>query len=171
MTSRRYNLLLALVSGLFFFGHAAAQSPPRSGEPLHVAPAAREAISKIRSPFCPGEMLEVCTSTGGAMLRDTIQALAEAGMSADSIVALVVRAYGPDVRAEPQAKGAGLWAWIIPPVGLIAGLLLVAVVLAHRHRASGPPDGAPPDPSLDPEDAKRLQDAMKEMDEAEEPAF
>jgi cytochrome c-type biogenesis protein CcmH/NrfF len=105
------------------------------------------------------------------MLRDSIQAMAKAGMSSDSIVALVVRAYGPDVRAEPLTRGAGLWAWVIPPVGLIAGILLVGVVLAHRHRRDGPTEDEIPDSPIDPADAERLKEAMKEMDEAEEPAF
>lgn len=171
MTSRSRILILTLLSSFVLAAHASAQDPPRSGKPLHVAPAAREAISKIRSPFCPGEMLAVCTSTGGAMLRDTIQALAERGMSADSIVAMVVRAYGPDVRAEPLTKGAGLLAWVIPPIGLLAGLLLVAVVLARRHRRAEPVEGEVPEPSIDPGDEKRLREAMKEMDDSEEPAF
>ncbi len=149
-----------------------AQEPPRSGEPLHVAPAAKEAISRIRSPFCPGEMLEICPSSGGAMLRDSIQAMAVAGMSADSIVERVIRQYGEEWRAEPVAKGMGLWAWILPPLMLLGGLGMVGVVLARRRRdgqfASA---GTEPGRVVGVEDEARLKEAMKEMDEAEEPAF
>lgn len=172
MKSRTYTLLLLLLSGFALAGPLAAQDPPRDGKPLHVNPVASNAISRLRSPFCPGEMLAVCTSTGGAMLRDSIQAMAVAGMSADSIVNLVVRAYGPDVRAEPLTKGMGLWAWVIPPVGLAAGLALVALLLARRRRRTSVlPEEDVPEPSVDPEDAERIREAMKEMDEAEEPAF
>ncbi len=170
MTSRRFNLLVVLVAGLALARPTAAQDPPRNGKPLVVNPVAHKAIADLRSPFCPGEMLAVCTSTGGAMLRDSIEAMANAGMSADSIVNLVVRAYGSDVRASPLPSGMGLWAWVIPPVALVAGLFLVAVVLARRRRR-GQPQEEVPEAALDPGDAARLREAMKEMDDAEEPAF
>jgi cytochrome c-type biogenesis protein CcmH/NrfF len=117
-------------------------------------------------------MLEVCPSSGGAMLRDSIQAMAEAGMSADSIVERVIRQFGEEWRAEPVARGMGLWAWLLPPLMLIGGLGVVAAVLAHRRRNGGPEvSEAEPGPLVGPEDEARLKDAMKEMDEAEEPAF
>lgn len=173
MTSRGSAVLFVLLSALFSLpGVAVAQDPPRSGEPLHVAPAAREAISRIRSPFCPGEMLEVCPSSGGAMLRDSIQAMAEAGMSADSIVERVIREYGEEWRAEPVAKGMGLWAWLLPPLALVGGLAVVGVVLARRRRTAGPePSEIEPGPVVAAEDEARLKEAMRDMDEAEEPAF
>lgn len=173
MIPRGRAAFFVLLSALFASSETAAgQEPPRSGEPLHVAPAAREAISRIRSPYCPGEMLEVCPSSGGAMLRDSIQAMAEAGMSADSIVEHVIREYGEEWRAEPLARGMGLWAWLLPPLALVGGVGLVGVILSRRRRngqlatLEGDVDSA-----VDPQDEARLKEAMKEMDEAEEPAF
>lgn len=164
-----FVLFSALVS---LFGSVAAQEPPRSGEPLHVAPAAKEAISRLRSPYCPGEMLAVCPSSGGAMLRDSIQAMAVAGMSADSIIERVIGEYGEEWRAEPVARGMGLWAWLLPPLVLIGGLGMVGVILARR-RTEGDlaVSETGPGPLVAPEDEARLKDAMKEMDEAEDPAF
>jgi cytochrome c-type biogenesis protein CcmH/NrfF len=146
----------------------AAQKPPSTGEPLQIDPEAKAAIDRIRSPYCPGMMLEVCTSAGGAMLRDSIQRMAEAGLKADSIVELIVAEYGEEWRAEPLRSGTGLWAWVLPPAVLVLGLGAVGIVLARRKAriAEGP---LPADVSS--ADQERLKDALRELDEEEEPVF
>jgi cytochrome c-type biogenesis protein CcmH/NrfF len=163
-------LLAALATAASLPASALAQEPPRSGATLRVAPEARKAIDMLRSPFCPGEMLAVCPSEGGAMLRDSIQRMAEAGLKADSIVSIVLARFGPEYRAQPLASGTGLWAWVLPPAALLLGFGVVGVVLAHRRRTmEGVPVTVPED--LDPATEARLKAAMKEMDEAEEPDF
>ncbi|MDP2957229.1 MAG: cytochrome c-type biogenesis protein CcmH [Longimicrobiales bacterium] len=151
---------------------ASAQKPPATGEALQVHPEAKAAIDRIESPYCPGSMLEVCTSSGGAMLRDSIQRMAEAGLSSDSIVEIVIGEYGEEWRAEPLRSGAGLWAWVIPPGVLVAGLALVGLVLARRRRSAweGTPEATPP-AAVNPGDEERLKAALRELDEAEEPVF
>ncbi len=148
----------------------AGQRPPATGEPLQVAPEAKAAIDRIRSPYCPGMMLEVCTSEGGAMLRDSIQRMAEAGLRADSIVELVIAEYGEEWRAEPLRSGAGLWAWVLPPAVLVLGLGTVGVILARRRRLDTT-DAAPPPEEVSEADEQRLRDALKVLDEEEEPVF
>jgi cytochrome c-type biogenesis protein CcmH/NrfF len=148
---------------------AAAQKPPASGETMAVHPEAKAAIDRIKSPYCPGMMLEVCTSEGGAMLRDSAQSWADQGLSADSIVERVVSAYGEEYRAEPLSSGTGLWAWILPPAALLVGLGGVGIVLARRRR-SEPPSGMDPAP-VDPEDEARLRAAIRKIEEEEEPVF
>lgn len=98
-------------------------------------PEAREAISKLRSPFCPGLMLEVCPTRNAQALRDSIDSDARLGLTADSLVERVVAAYGEEYRAFPKRTGAGLLAWVMPPAGLLLGLGLVIVAL---RRLRGP---------------------------------
>lgn len=150
---------------------ASAQKPPGTGEALQVHPEAKAAIDRIKSPYCPGLMLEVCTSSGGAMLRDSIQRMAEAGLSSDSILEVVLGEYGEEWRAEPLRSGAGLWAWVIPPGVLVAGLALVGIVLARRRPAVGAPSATTPPADLAAVDEERLKAALREMDEQEEPVF
>lgn len=145
-----------------------AQKPPATGETLQIHPAAKAAIDRIKSPYCPGMMLEVCTSAGGAMLRDSIQHMAEAGLSADSIVELVIAEYGEEWRAEPLRSGTGLWAWLLPPGILVGGLAVVGAVLAHRRRLERE---AAPIREVAPEEDERIRAALKELDEEEEPVF
>ena len=131
-----------------------------------VDPEATKAISKIRSPFCPGLMLEVCPTTQAEALRDSIQAMAESGIGADSLVELVVAQYGEEYRAYPKTSGAGLWAWIVPPTVLILGLGLVVVALRHMRE----PPGTEPAEDISDEEQRRLDEAMAVM-EAEEEVF
>ena len=149
-------------------GNSSSQIPPETGEALSVHPEAKAAIDRLKSPYCPGLMLAVCTSSGGAMLRDSIQSMAEAGVSADSIVELILAEYGQQWRAEPLRSGAGLWAWLLPPVALITGLLAVALILARRRpvERSGW-DGV----VVTPGDEERLREALRELEEEEEPVF
>jgi cytochrome c-type biogenesis protein CcmH/NrfF len=163
-------LFLALIPALMS-APAAAQKPPASGEAMQVLPAAKAAIDRIKSPYCPGQMLETCPSSGGAMLRDSIQRMAEAGLSADSIVEVIIGEYGDQWRAQPLASGTGLWAWLLPPGALLVGLGVVGVVLVRRRRLDPVASVAADAPDADPEVEARLREALKELDEAEEPVF
>ena len=148
---------------------AAAQTPPASGETMAVHPEAKSAIDRIKSPYCPGMMLEVCTSSGGAMLRDSAQSWAVQGLSSDSIVERVIAEYGEEYRAEPLSSGTGFWAWILPPGALVVGLGGVGIVLARRRRRE--PLSVLEADAVDPEDEARLRAAIREMEEEEEPVF
>ena len=163
------NRRLALLALALAAAPAAAQTPPASGEAMTIHPEARAAIDGLWSPYCPGMMLAVCTSPGGAMLRDSAQAWASQGLSSDSIIERVVREYGAEYRAEPLAAGTGLMAWVIPPVVLLAGLGAVAVVLARRRQAAAQP--VPAGDAVPAEDEARLHAALKQLDEDEEPVF
>lgn len=101
------------------------------------------------------------------MLRDSIQALAEGGMSADAIVEAVIAEYGEEWRAEPLTSGTGLWAWLLPPLFLGAGMAMVwATLKARRRRSSGGVgDREPPTEA----DLDRLSAAMARLEETERP--
>jgi len=158
-------LLLAVLAS-----PAAAQNPPRSGETFRVHPQAKAAIDQIRSPYCPGLMLEVCTSSGGAMLRDSIERMAERGMKADSIVDIIIGEYGEQWRAKPKRSGSGLLAWLIPPAALLVGGGVVAGVLGFRRNRRGD-DEVISEPALGADDEERLRRAIHEEEEKDAPVF
>lgn len=156
---RRMAMLLLAVPAFGFAlssGAASAQEPERPMDPD-----AREAISKVRSPFCPGLMLEICPTTQAQALRDSIEAMAETGVGADSLVELVVGRYGEEYRAYPKRSGAGLLAWLAPPVALLLGLGLVVVALRHMRE----PAGSRSDADLSDEEQQRLDEALAHMEE------
>lgn len=137
--------------------------------PLERHPVADEAIARLKSPYCPGLMLEVCTSYSGALLRDSIQELAREGLSTDELVEWMVARHGEEYLAYPRASGAGLLAWLIPPFAILLGL--VVVVAALRYMRQSNPDPETTNIDLSSEDEDRLREAMKDMDSAEEPVF
>jgi cytochrome c-type biogenesis protein CcmH/NrfF len=164
----RRRLVLGVLAGLLVGPIASpAQKPPASGEALIVHPEARAAIGKLKSPYCPGMMLEVCPSPGGAMLRDSIQRMAEEGLAADSIVETILAEYGEEWRAEPLGSGTGRWAWLLPPVAIVLGLVGVASALARRRG----PVAKGPTRTAGPEEAARLKAALADLEKEEEPAF
>ncbi len=123
-----------------------------------------EAISRLRSPFCPGQMLEVCSSAQGAAYRDSIRTWAQEGQSADSIVEAFIAQFGEEYRALPKASGRGLLAWLAPPVIFLLGLVAVTVAL-RRLRAGAPP----PATSVSAEEEARVRAALAELERAEGP--
>lgn len=133
-----------------------------------VHPEARRAISEIRSPYCPGLMLEVCPSPDAGVLRDSIDSLARSGLGADSIVELMIARYGEEWRAVPRREGAGWWAWLMPAGVLLLGTLTVAFVLSRRRRGAVPAGASEP---TRPEDEERLRRAMSDLDESEHPEW
>ncbi len=161
-----------LVSGALAtsVGRAAAQEPAPAAQdsasvPRDMHPAAREAISKIRSPYCPGLMLEVCPSREAQWLRDSIQAGAVAGLSADSLLEMVIAAHGEEYRAFPKSSGAGLLAWVVPPAALLLGFGLVVLAL---RRLRGPVGEAVVAGDISERERDLLDAALAELEETED---
>jgi cytochrome c-type biogenesis protein CcmH/NrfF len=68
--------------------------------------------------------------------------------------------YGVQVLAAPPAKGFSLAAWILPGVGLLAGLSFV-VIMVRRWRKSSPAAAAIPTRPLDPKLLTAVEEEMK----------
>ena len=147
-------------------GQAPYEVPPEGKGPQFQHPEAEEAIARLKSPYCPGFMLEVCTSAQGAALRDSIRVMAEQGADADSIVAWVLANHGEQWLAMPEARGKGLVAWVVPGLAILLGIGVVVVALRAMRRGRPEPER---DRKISPEEEERLRQAMREL-EAEEQA-
>jgi cytochrome c-type biogenesis protein CcmH/NrfF len=149
---------------------AANEMPPEGEGPAARPPAAQEAIDQLKSPYCPGMMLEVCPSGGGMALRDSLQAMALQGSSADELVDWVLGNHGDHWLAMPRRSGMSLiLAWLVPPFGVLAGLGLAFVAL-RRMRSTAPRPATHEGPLSDADEA-RLRDALRELDAEEEATF
>lgn len=149
---------------------AQTERPPEGQGPYRRNPEAVEAIGKLKSPYCPGLMLEVCPSAGGAALRDSIEHLADEGWSSDSIVDWVLANHGDEYLALPPKEGAALLAWLMPPAGVLVGLGIVLIAL-RRMRRRREEEGPPVHEAVSPEDEARLQEALRELEKEEEAPF
>ncbi len=173
--ARRRPTTLALAASLALAmgcGPDAPQGQPQlpsgdaSSSPEAQHPEANAAISQLRSPYCPGFMLEVCTSREAEILRDSIQALAGEGLNADSLVEWMIARHGEEYRALPKRSGTGLLAWAAPPAMLLLGLGVVVVAL-RRLMSREKPGGA--DEALTESEEARLAEALAELERMEDP--
>jgi cytochrome c-type biogenesis protein CcmH/NrfF len=156
------RLLLAAAAVLLAAAPVFAQDRTPASEAV-----ALEAISQIRSPYCPGLMLEVCPSQQADLLRDSIRTMAAQGMPAQQIVERVLAAHGEQYRGLPKKSGAGMWAWVMPPLVLLLGLAAVAVGIVRLRRGRA---GQPEEPEAEPlsdEEQARLEAALRAFDRAE----
>ena len=69
----------------------------------------------------------------------------------------------------PQTRGSGLWAWLMPPLALLAGLFSVVIAL-RKFRARREAD-PPMVTTLTEEDESVLASALQELKAAEEVPF
>jgi cytochrome c-type biogenesis protein CcmH/NrfF len=129
---------------------------------------AEAAIARIRSPYCPGLMLEVCPSTPAEALRDSIRVMAAQGQSAEAIVEDVLARHGEEWRAVPKRSGAGLLAWLILPLALVVGaLVLWGRIKVMRSQGPAP---AVAGAAMSDEERARLAVALREFEQAEDAA-
>jgi cytochrome c-type biogenesis protein CcmH len=109
------------------------------------APSLRERVDAVaatlRCPSCQGLSLEDSTSVLAAGSRRIIERQLEQGRTPDEIRQWFVDRYGPSVLLTPQPGGAGLLAWFLPGLVLLAGGTLVWRWL----RRAGPGAAAPLD--------------------------
>jgi cytochrome c-type biogenesis protein CcmH len=165
----RTNSIVGLFFSILVVSNAGPQDAPPVLEPIQPHPEGETAISRLRSPYCPGLMLEVCPTPQAKALRDTLQAMAHGGRPADSLVAWMLAQYGEEYRAVPETRGSGLLAWLVPPLALLGGLF--AVFLALRHFRTRDMKSPSPARSLSEEDESILAEALRELKAAEEVPF
>jgi cytochrome c-type biogenesis protein CcmH len=105
--------------------------------------------------------LNVSTAPVADQERAFIRKKIAEGLTKEQIKQALVDAYGPEVLAEPEAKGFDLSAWLVP--GALVALAAAGVaLLARRWRGSAAP--VPLGPELDPADARRLDDELRGFD-------
>ena len=105
--------------------------------------------------------LNVSTAPVANQEREFIRQKIAQGLTKAQIKKALVDAYGPDVLAEPEAKGFDLSAWIVPGL-LVAAAALGVGLMARRWRRSSTPQ--PVGPELDPDDARRLDQELAAFD-------
>ena len=74
----------------------------------------------------------------------------------------LVADFGEQVLASPPKRGFNLLAWVIPPVAVLAGAIVLGVLAVRwsRGRAAAP-DAAVPDAALE----RRIDDELARLDQ------
>ena len=122
----------------------------------------------IMCPVCPAETIDQAQVEISFQMRAVIREMLAEGRTREEILDYFVDRYGPDILAAPPKSGANLLAWILPIVGVAAGLgalfLVIRAMTGRRQPAiaavsvpaaepsgGSPPEPAPEPPSDDPE--------------------
>jgi cytochrome c-type biogenesis protein CcmH len=127
---------------------------------------------QLYCPVCENTPLDVCPTEACRQWRDLIRQQLGQGWTEDRIKQYFVDQYGARVLAEPPAAGLNWLAYVLPPIIILAGALLLFRALRSwtklaRGPASsgtqGPAKGAPAQGPAD-EYAARLEEELKRRD-------
>jgi cytochrome c-type biogenesis protein CcmH len=108
------------------------------------------------------ESLAVAQSPEAYSERQFIRGLIAQGLTKAQIENQLVSNYGPSVLGRPPADGFNLVVYVVPPVLVALGVLFLVITIPKWRRRSrlAASTPLPSGPSLDPSDARRLDEDL-----------
>jgi cytochrome c-type biogenesis protein CcmH len=124
------------------------------------------AIAKdMYCPVCESTPLDVCPTQACAEWRELIRQMLAEGKNEAEIKQYFVNRFGPQVLATPPAQGINLMVYIVPPVLILAGGLLLYGAFRSWRRSA--PAAAPPADSAafptEDEYIRRLEEELRKQ--------
>ena len=89
---------------------------------------------EIMCPVCPGESIDQSQHILAGQMRAIVDEKLAEGWSDEEIRDFFVERYGPSVLLEPERRGFTILVWIIPPLGGVAALASLFLVLRSMNR-------------------------------------
>jgi len=113
---------------------------------------------------CPRRPLDECTCGYAQQQRDRIKSMLASGQMPQAVIDAFIGDFGKEVLSKPPAEGFNLVAWIMPPIVLLIGFLVVKNVLRSWSKTELVPaipvaQNQSNNPYLD-----RLENDLKERD-------
>ncbi|MGI8715452.1 MAG: cytochrome c-type biogenesis protein [Solirubrobacteraceae bacterium] len=141
----------------------AASLIPGAGSALAVQRASFTQIQDDVMCVLCHEPLAVAQSPEAFRERDYIRGLILQGQNRQQIEHNLVEQYGPAVLAKPPAQGFNLFVYIIPPVVLLLGIIMLVITIPRwrrRTREAAAVAPASSHPELSADDARRLDEDL-----------
>jgi cytochrome c-type biogenesis protein CcmH len=113
------------------------------------------------------EPLAVAQSPQSYAERNYIRTLIAQGRTKQEIEQALVGQYGPAVLGKPPANGFNLTVYVLPPAILLLGIVTLAIALPRwrrRTRETAAPSAADGGPTLQPAEARRLEEELAHFD-------
>jgi len=119
--------------------------------------------AELRCVVCQSLSVADSPSETAHQMRAIIRERLDAGDSPEQVKAYFVDKYGPWILLSPPRKGFDLLVWILPFVGLGAGIALVAFLVRSWSR---PARAAAPEPAgVDDAMRTRIRRELSELDQ------
>ena len=108
------------------------------------------------------EALNVAQSPEAFQEREYIRQEIAQGKTRKQIENDLVQQYGPAVLARPPTNGVNVLVYIVPPVVVILGIVIIAIFIPRWRRRAREADASAPEAgaTLDAADAKRLNEDL-----------
>ena len=114
-----------------------------SAQPPSLEARAQSLDRSLICPVCPGETIDQSQATLANQMQAFVREKLRTGWTDRQIRQYFVDRYGDGVLAAPPKTGFNLIVWVVPPVGVLGGLLLL--VLAVRAMRWRPEAGEAPE--------------------------
>ncbi len=139
----RFGLVAVFLLCVLLPGWAAVHAE----EPL--SPEALEIANQLNCPVCQGQSVRDSNSELARQMRQLIQEKLDQGQTREEILAYFVERYGVSVLREPPRQGFLWLLWWGPAIGLVIGILVVALYLRQRRPATEEPASEMPPAALE----------------------
>lgn len=158
------SLLLATLALLLVSRVSAQEATPE-------APITDDQVNAIAKqmycPVCENTPLDVCPTQACIEWRELIREMLAEGKTEAQIKQYFVDRFGDRVLAAPPARGLNWLVYVIPPVAILGGVLMLYSALRAWRRTS-PAEGASigdaqPGASADDEYARRLEEELRKL--------
>ena len=128
---------LTLMTLMFLASMAFAVEPHEILPDNALEERARDISKGLRCPVCQNESIDESSAQIAADLRVLVRERLVAGDSDREVVDFVVARYGEFVLLKPSISGVNLFLWAIPPLMLLAALVIGVLFIRARVGLAG----------------------------------
>jgi cytochrome c-type biogenesis protein CcmH len=159
--------ILAIFLLIFAFLTWQAPSRPALAQESEEAGPSDDEVNAIAKqlycPVCENIPLDVCPTQACAQWRDLIRQKLVEGWSEQQIKNYFVEQYGDRVLGTPPRRGFNWLFYLVPPVALVAGVLILIQALRTLRRQPGtrPVVASTPSGEVDDEYIRRLEEELR----------
>lgn len=115
---------------------------------------------ELYCPVCENVPLDVCPTKACAQWRNLIREKMELGWSEKQIKVFFAEQYGDQVLAVPPREGFNWLIYVLPPLVVIAGVVIVARAIRRSNKSTATPA------SIDQKDNTKInEDLFKEIEQ------
>jgi cytochrome c-type biogenesis protein CcmH len=146
-------LTLGLIALVFLVVGATRSTGPETQQER-----VEDITKRVACPICDGESVFESRNNASRDIRNQVTVLVDANeLGDDEIVGFIEARYGADVLLVPKASGFDALIWVLPAVGLSAGVIGLTIAFRRWRREA--------DDTLDPTDADRqlVEAAMRDV--------